>query len=69
MDLIAVRLLAPVASQTGGHWNRGETAGFPPEIAAALVARGVAVAADAQKAPAQPSADKMIGRAPAKKTP
>ena len=67
MDAVTVRLLAPVMSQTGGHWNTGEIVGFAPEIASALIARGVAERIEISKAPDRPPADKMIKGAPLKK--
>jgi len=64
-DLVTVRILRPVVAPTGGHWNPGETAGFPPAVAASLIARGVARAIP--KAPSAPPLDKMQRGAPIKK--
>ena len=67
MDTVTVRLLAPVTSQLGGHWNAGELVGFAPEIASGLITRGVAERLEISKAPDRPPADKMMKGAPLKK--
>ena len=57
--LVPIRLLRPVTAPTGGHWNAGEVAGFEPEVAAGLIARGAAERVP-EKAPAAPTKDKMV---------
>ena len=65
-DLIPLTLLAPVVAPTGGHWNAGDVAGFAPDVAASLIARGLAVQVK-PKAPTGPAADKQMKGAPIKK--
>jgi len=57
--LVPIRLLRPVTAPTGGHWNAGEVAGFEPEVAAGLIARGAAERVP-EKAPEMPQKDKMV---------
>ena len=64
---VAVTLLGPLEGVGGGHWNRGEVAGFPPALACDLIARGIAEPFPKPKAPERPGADKMVKTAPVKK--
>ena len=69
---VSLVLTAPVTAPSGGHWNPGERVGFPPDVAADLVARGAARVAPAPQpaaqaaAPDAPPAHKMV-EAPARK--
>ena len=69
-DLVRVTLRRPVHDPVGGgQWNTGESAGFPPDVAQRLIARGAAVAAvsPTTKAPDRPGLDKQVKGAPVKK--
>lgn len=63
---ISVVLLMPLSDPAGGHWAAGECAGFPPDMAKDLIARGVARADDRPPRKSDgrtldsPPADKMV---------
>ena len=73
LPTVSVVMLAPLRSPSGGHWSIGDRAGFPPDVAKDLIARGVA-RIDASPPPRKDDkgldsapADKMLRSAPMKK--
>lgn len=59
---VSVTMLQGSTDPSGGRWNPGERAGFPPVIAADLIKRGIARALTdvERKAPSAPPVDKML---------
>lgn len=63
--LVEVEVLTRVHRAGGGGWNPGEVAGFTPEEAAHLVARGIGRLVE--RAPTSAPQDRMLKGAPIKK--
>lgn len=57
---VSLVLLAAVTAPSGGHWNPGEHAGFAPDVAADLIARGAARAWAPTPRPAADQADPKV---------